>query len=643
MDLLAETMQYNHLYDLNVTPDGRLCAFTVQTASQSHMDSITNVWVSLDAQTSFALPHWRENLNFSHPRWSADKKRLAVVVKDKDMSQYESLAIYTDSLVRSKQISNIPGCIEDILWMPDGSSLLLLLAEFGSDSIVTAGSQRNSSTDKNNVSITTQVGSGRRMLCEVYLDSRKPKFFGPEFGTLWEIELLDEQTIIGIWSREVSESGWYDAKVVRIDRPSGKMVDLYAPEWQLSSIAKSPFGNRIAFSEGWASDRGTTSGEIKVIELASAKVSTINSFGVDVVKVQWRSDDSVWFAGWQKVSAVWGWVNLRGEVGELYLDDIIPLSVYFSSNSNNLILDASVWSISAPRDFKSSNVIVGASMQKSISWKKISKFGSQSYMKKTKFNTSLLNWESIDGLTILGLLVYGTENQGEALPLVIYVHGGPASLWNYNLRLEVLFLLNSGYAVLLPNPRGSVGQGQEFAQANLGDAGGKELSDILLGIEACAKAILIDESKVSVIGGSYGGYLAACAATQSNKVICAVVMYGHPNLFGARFGSNNSAFYDKLMKCAPTLESVNEYMTRSPLMKVTSATAPTLILHGTDDRCCPISQAEEFYWALSEKEVHTKLITYPNEGHGLHGPAAKADCWMQVLAWLDRFSKEMST
>ena len=358
MDLLAETMQYNHLYDLNVTPDGRLCAFTVQTASQSHMDSITNVWVSLDAQTSFALPHWRENLNFSHPRWSADKKRLAVVVKDKDMSQYESLAIYTDSLVRSKQISNIPGCIEDILWMPDGSSLLLLLAEFGSDSIVTAGSQRNSSTDKNNVSITTQVGSGRRMLCEVYLDSRKPKFFGPEFGTLWEIELLDEQTIIGIWSREVSESGWYDAKVVRIDRPSGKMVDLYAPEWQLSSIAKSPFGNRIAFSEGWASDRGTTSGEIKVIELASAKVSTINSFGVDVVKVQWRSDDSVWFAGWQKVSAVWGWVNLRGEVGELYLDDIIPLSVYFSSNSNNLILDASVWSISAPRDFKSSNVII---------------------------------------------------------------------------------------------------------------------------------------------------------------------------------------------------------------------------------------------------------------------------------------------
>src|SRR6266540_3405653 len=88
-------------------------------------------------------------------------------------------------------------------------------------------------------------------------------------------------------------------------------------------------------------------------------------------------------------------------------------------------------------------------------------------------------------------------------------------------------LVSEGYAVFFPNPRGSSGRGQEFARANLGDMGGGDLKDILAGVDALVRDGITDDARVAITGGSYGGFMSAWAATQTDRfaasIACAVV------------------------------------------------------------------------------------------------------------------------
>jgi dipeptidyl aminopeptidase/acylaminoacyl peptidase len=76
---------------------------------------------------------------------------------------------------------------------------------------------------------------------------------------------------------------------------------------------------------------------------------------------------------------------------------------------------------------------------------------------------------------------------------------------------------------------------------------------------------------------------------------------------------------------------------RSPIMRLDSATTPTLIIHGADDRCTPLGQAQEFYAALCESGVDTELVVYPREGHGFQERGHRLDAWRRTLAWFDRY------
>ena len=112
-------------------------------------------------------------------------------------------------------------------------------------------------------------------------------------------------------------------------------------------------------------------------------------------------------------------------------------------------------------------------------------------------------------------------HEGEApYPLIVCVHGGPTGAWRWNFLPAGSpgpLLAQDGYAVLLPNPRGSGGRGQEFARANLGDMGGGDLQDILAGVDALVEDGIVDTERVGVTGGSYGGFMSAWAVTQTDR------------------------------------------------------------------------------------------------------------------------------
>ena len=196
-------------------------------------------------------------------------------------------------------------------------------------------------------------------------------------------------------------------------------------------------------------------------------------------------------------------------------------------------------------------------------------------------------------------------------------------------------LAAAGYATLLPNVRGSVGRGPEFAEANLGDMGGGDLQDILTGIDSLVGDGIVDDARVAIAGGSYGGFMSSWAVTQTDRFAAAIPFAVVTNWVSFHATTNIGQF-DRLFLQADPYDAEGDYTQRSPVYHASKCRTPTLIIHGEDDLCTPLPQAVEFYNALVEAGCETELVVYPREGHGWTEREHLLDSWNRVRDWLTR-------
>jgi dipeptidyl aminopeptidase/acylaminoacyl peptidase len=247
-------------------------------------------------------------------------------------------------------------------------------------------------------------------------------------------------------------------------------------------------------------------------------------------------------------------------------------------------------------------------------------------------------WSSSDGLEIEGLLALPRGAGNGPLPLVVFVHGGPTGCWPWTFAPGyglVQLLAAAGYATLLPNVRGSVGWGPEFAEANLGDMGGGDFQDILTGIDALVRDGIVDDARVAITGGSYGGFMACWAVTQTDRFAASLPMAVVTDWVSFHSTTNIGQF-DRLYLQADPYDAQGDYTRRSPVYHAHKSKTPTLIFHGEDDLCTPLSQAVEFHNALVAAGCETELVVYPREGHGWTERGHQIDSWNRMRDWLAR-------
>jgi dipeptidyl aminopeptidase/acylaminoacyl peptidase len=276
--------------------------------------------------------------------------------------------------------------------------------------------------------------------------------------------------------------------------------------------------------------------------------------------------------------------------------------------------------------------------------------GSGGWRSLTAFNAALAGratssvdrfaWSTDNGEETEGLLVLPRERGTEPLPLVVIVHGGPTNAWTFNFSYGYLhmglLLAEQGYAVLLPNTRGSSGRGQEFARSNLGDMGGGDLRDILAAIDALAEAGTVDRERVGVTGGSYGGFMSTWAPTQTDAFAAAVPFAITSNWLSFH-NTTNIGRFDELYLQSDPYDVNGGYFTRSPVMFARNCHTPMLILHGQLDLCCPVGQAQEMYQALVDAGCETELVVYSRGGHGWAERGYLIDSWERSKDWFDRY------
>ena len=225
----------------------------------------------------------------------------------------------------------------------------------------------------------------------------------------------------------------------------------------------------------------------------------------------------------------------------------------------------------------------------------------------------VVHWKS-DKLTIEGLLYLPPEASSRRVPLVVNVHGGPAGGWRNAYQPLTQLFAGLGWAVLEPNPRGSVGYGAAFVAANKNDLGGGDYRDIMAGVDAVIASDSIDASRLALIGYSYGGEMAGFVEGKTDRF--KAIVSGAPVIDQfSEYGTENGSWYDRWYFGKPW-EHVTDAWRQSPLAGASHAKTPFLLLQGEVDTTDPLGQSLEMYRALRQMGVPVQLVTYPRENHG---------------------------
>lgn len=250
----------------------------------------------------------------------------------------------------------------------------------------------------------------------------------------------------------------------------------------------------------------------------------------------------------------------------------------------------------------------------------------------------LFVWNEVDGTTIEGVLVRPIAAKGR-VPTVLLVHGGPHGRVAMRLVNHYATLLASeGYAVLMPNYRGSDGYGHEFAIANFKDLGGKDLSDCLTGVDALVAAGVADPERLAIMGGSYGGYMTNWAITQDARFKAAVSLYGIFSLI-TDYSNSEDPQWETGYLGGFYWTDFDAYWKRSAASAVANVKTPVLILHGQEDTNTFIANSKEMYNALSDLGKSVDFTIYPREGHGFVEPNHRIDEWDRIRRFLRRHLK----
>nr|WP_237534355.1 prolyl oligopeptidase family serine peptidase [Streptomyces sp. SID3343] len=203
--------------------------------------------------------------------------------------------------------------------------------------------------------------------------------------------------------------------------------------------------------------------------------------------------------------------------------------------------------------------------------------------------------------------------------MVTHLHGGP--IWSFCNSWSPAFqgtplLVSRGYAVLNPNPRGSAGHGQWFAEQAFDDMGGADAQDVLSGIDAMVARSIADPDPLGVMGGSYDGFLSAWLVTRDERFAAAAPTAPVTDWISLHH-TTNMPHFDRTFLADEPRSFTGRHVERSPLRHASNVRTPTLLTAGALDRCTPAGQAREFHRALVESNVASTLVIYPHVGHGV--------------------------
>lgn len=462
---------------------------------------------------------------------------------------------------------------------------------------------------------------------------RKLELPGSVFQATWSP--AGNAIAVSLAPNPLVDSRYTSQKIHIIDPETGRTLHKVGNEGKLGSLHWRPDGKMLAFI-GAQDKHDPSAGRPWMFDLESGKLfDPLNNHQGQIRAMAWQSNDHLMLID---EVGVWTKFVKVGANGKGYKELVPPggailQSISLSEDGQNAAFVAStpqhpneVYSMShgdkQPKRLTTTNLWLDARVM-----------GVQEVVK----------FKARDGLELEGILIHPTGKKKQAVPLIMYVHGGPEShhkngwLTSYSSPGQVAAA--RGMAVFHTNYRGSTGRGVAFSRLSQGEAGGKEFDDLVDAVDHLISKGLVDKNKVAVTGGSYGGYATAwCSTYYSDRFAAGVMFVGISNTI-SRVGTTDIPEEEYLVHALKRpWDNWREYLEASPIYYGAKHKTPLLILHGTDDPRVNVGQSRELYRQLKVRgQAPVRLVTYPGEGHGNTRAASRYDYHLRAMRWLEHY------
>jgi dipeptidyl aminopeptidase/acylaminoacyl peptidase len=619
---LAEIAATHRFLQAAISPDGAHVAYVEALAGPG--ESV----IYIAPRTRVTAGDGKSESRESAIAWSPDGKQLAFL---SDHEKKEQLQLYVAPANGgpARQLTHLEGLLAEPKWSPDGKRIAILFTE----NLPHAAGPLDPVPPDSGV-LGSQIYEQR--LTVIDAASGAVRQLSPKDMYVYEYDWSpDGRTFAATAAPGAGDDNWWIAQLYTMPAEGGAMKSIYKPplEQQIATPRWSPDSQSVVFIGGLMSDEGSTAGDVFRIAAAGGAARDLTpGMASSASNITWpRKSNRLYFSE-----------HFDGGSAISQLDPVTRQTerLWQGDESINPPFDDSGISMTADGN---SSVVIRHSWLKPPEiwagpigdWKAVTHENSP--RKPLWGDAKSLHWTN-DGFRVQGWLLYPSNfDANKKYPLVVAVHGGPASSlkpsWpqpGFNPTL----LSQQGYFVLLPNPRGSYGQGEKFAMANVKDFGGGDLRDILAGVDEAIRTAPVDPQRVGLTGWSYGGFMTMFAVTQTTRFRAAVAGAGISN-WQSYYGENSIDTWMMPYFGASVYDDPAVYAKMSAINFIKQVKTPTLVLVGERDGECPAPQSYEFYHALKTIGVKTEMVVYPNEGHAFHTPEHRKDVLLRMIVWFN--------
>jgi len=409
--------------------------------------------------------------------------------------------------------------------------------------------------------------------------------------------------------------------------PSGDKIACFGHEYEFNGATL----NELYVFDVHSKERTCLSGDWD-FQLGDAMIGDMR-LGTSETGPIWSKDEKcLYFIGTDSGATGLYQVNLDGELTSLYKEDSHVFGFSYDKSKDAFILGMST--PTNPCDFYL--------LENESKLTRLTE-ANQSFLDEVALSTpEPLTVTAEDGWEIQGWLLkpYGFE-EGKKYPFVLEVHGGPHAMYGQTFFHELQLLAAKGYVVLYTNPRGSHGYGQKFVDAVRADYGGKDYTDLMSAVDYVLENYsFIDETRLGVTGGSYGGFMTNWIVGHTDRFKAAVTQRSICNWLSFYGVSDIGYFFTKWELGHNLLEDPKKLWEFSPLKYVENVKTPLLILHGELDFRCPIEQGEQLFIALKHLRKDVEFVRFPGANHELSRsghPDMRVERLNHILRWFDTY------
>jgi dipeptidyl aminopeptidase/acylaminoacyl peptidase len=668
---IDDAFQIREVHDPQLSPDAKWLAYTVTTAALKDDTNKNRIWMlaipNSGAAATDPIALTSEDTSSSHPRWSPDGKFIAFLSGRHDGK--DAVWLLNRLGGEAEKLTDTAQDVDDFFWSPDGRRIALILRDPTSEELEEAkdkdkdkDSDDTDSDDKDKKKKADKPWVIDRLQFKEdvhgYLDRRRTHIYifdlaaksltqitGGDFDDSEPAWSPDGKQIAFTSNRTPDADANYNSDIwvvaadntdkgAHLTKISSSLGEDHAATW-------SPDGKLIAFTTQldpklfqYATKHlavaPSSGGEVKVLTQSFDRMVTQPHFSPDGKSIYFIADDD----GTQNLCQI---PTTGGEVtrpigGRLMVYDyFLAKSGEIAAQISKLDRPSEIYFLPAP----AGQPIAAASSAEPVRLTHVN----DAIISQLRLATiEYVHFKSKDGTQVSGYLYKPLDYvPGKRVPTLLRPHGGPVWAWYAEFNFDEQLFAANGYAVLLPNPRGSSGYGEKYCKAIFADWGNKDFQDDMAFVDYAIEQGIADPDKLGVGGWSYGGISTDFIIGQTQRFKAAISgagealnisNYGHDQYqldYETELGRpwENQALWDKL----------------SPFYKVKNITTPTLFMGGEADSNVPILGGEQMYQALKSLGRTTELVIYPGEFHEFTTPSHIQDRLRRYLAWYGHYVK----